>query len=142
MPQSFTIGGQAYTLRPRSLNLDLELGTDDGPRAALRDLRMEAFRVQLLRESAQGRVISLARTGDAPDTAAIDTLLAEIKGYDAEVEAIDLRETEAMIRFVGVVLRDTDDNPPPVDVLRDADIDDLTRVLDAVSGIPPTEAAE
>ena len=142
MPQSFTIGGQAYTLRPRSLNLDLELGGDNGPRSALRDLRMEAFRVQVLRESAQGRVIEQARTGKAPDTAVIDTLIAEMKGYDAEIEGIDLRETEAMIRFVEVVLRDADGNAPDLDVLREADVDELTRVLDAVSGIPPTDAAE
>ena len=142
MPQSFTIGGQAYTMRPRSLNLDLELGGDNGPRSALRDLRMEAFRVQVLRESAQGRVIEQARTGKAPDTAVIDTLIAEMKGYDSEIEAIDLRETEAMISFVAVVLRDADGNAPDIDVLREADVDELTRVLDAVSGIPPTDAAE
>lgn len=142
MPQSFNIGGQAYTLRPRSLNLDLELGGDNGPRAALRDLRMEAFRVQVMRESAQGRVIEQARTGKAPDTTVVDTLIAEMKGYDAEIEGIDLRETEAMIRFVEVVLRDADGNAPDLDVLREADVDELTRVLDAVSGIPPTDAAE
>ncbi len=142
MPQSFTIGGQAYTMRPRSLTLDLELGGEHGPRSALRDLRMEAFRIQVLRESAQGRLIEQARTGKAPDLTAVDALVAEIKGYDVEIEGIDLRETEAMIAFVEVVLRDADGGAPDRDVLREADVEDITRVLDAVSGIPPTDAAE
>lgn len=142
MPQSFTIGGTEYSLRPRSLNLDLELGGDDGPRVAMRNARMENLRVQVLRENAQNRMIRLANGDKAPTKAALDAITAEIAGYDADAEAIDVREMEAMLRFVSVVVRDADGSPPPDDHLRDLDVDVVNAVLEAVAGIPPTDAAE
>jgi len=138
MPQSFTIGGLTYTMRPRSLSLDLELGGDDGPRARMRGIRMESLRLGILRDNAQRRMLALAEAPKAPGKAALDNLIAEINGYDTEREGIDVQEMEAMIAFVEVVLRDSDGNPPPVEALRDTDLDVISEVLDAVAGIPPT----